>query len=83
MTSIDRNGISLSFNPKDYGSASAVDIGERREHDGSLWTPQLNPSTICAPSETRSTGASIAEPMRSSSWPTPCSPPARFLRRST
>ena len=34
---------SLSFNPKGYGSGSAVDIGECREHDGSLWTPQLNP----------------------------------------
>jgi catechol 2,3-dioxygenase-like lactoylglutathione lyase family enzyme len=59
--------LSLSFSPKGYGSASAVDIGERCEHDGSLWTPYLNPSTICAPSEARSTAASSAEPTRSSS----------------
>src|SRR5829696_7115938 len=76
--------LSLCFNPRGHGSLSAVDIGEHCEHDGSLWTPYLNPSTICAPFETRSTGASSVEPTRSLSWPTPCSPPpARFLRRST
>jgi hypothetical protein len=63
----NRLALSLSFNPKSYGSAPAVDIGERGEHDGSLWTPYLNPSTTCAPSETRSTGASSAELTRSSS----------------
>jgi hypothetical protein len=45
----------LSFNSEGSRSASAVDIGERREHDGSPWAPRLNPSTPYAPSETRST----------------------------
>src|SRR5215217_5239167 len=84
VASLSAQPLSLCFNPRGHGSLSAVDIGEHCEHDGSLWTPYLNPSTICAPFETRSTGASSVEPTRSLSWPTPCSPPpARFLRRST
>src|SRR5215211_1501107 len=43
--------LSLSFNPKACRSASVVDIGDRRGHDGSPWTPPPNP---CAPSATRS-----------------------------
>src|SRR5215207_9972619 len=58
---------SLSFNPKAHEPASAVDIGDRREHDGSPWTLLPNPSKAYAPSATRSTGASTAEPTRSSS----------------
>src|SRR5829696_7083129 len=59
--------LSLSFNPKGHEPASAVDIGDRREHDGSPWTLLPNPSKAYAPSATRSTGASTAEPTRSSS----------------
>jgi hypothetical protein len=57
--------LSLSFNPEGWGSASALDINYRREHDGSPWTPRPNPSIPCMPSETRSTGASTTEPMPS------------------
>ena len=71
---VDRQGnsnliqaLSLSFNPKGRRLASAVDIGDSQGHDGSSWTPWLNPSTPSATSETRSTGASAAEPTRSSS----------------
>src|SRR5215210_6497383 len=59
--------LSLSFNPKGRGSISTLDIGARQEHDGSSWTPRLILSTPYTPSETRSTAASAAEPMLSSS----------------
>src|SRR5215218_463085 len=66
----------LCFNSNGRGSASGMDTSDGWGHDGPLWTPRLNPLMTCAPSETRSTAASTAEPTRSSSWPTPCLPPA-------
>jgi hypothetical protein len=60
-------GLSLSFNPKGCGSASAMDTGDGWGHDGAPWTLRPNSSTPCVPSATRSTGASSSEPMPSSS----------------
>jgi transposase-like protein len=77
---LDIQILNLSFKPKCCRSASAVDIGDRVEHDGLLWTLWPN---LCAPSGTRSTGAWIDAPMPSSSSPTPSSQQARSPRQYT
>lgn len=74
------DNVSLSFKPKCRRSASAVDIGDRPEHDGSPWTLWPN---LYAPSGTRSTGAWIDAPTPSSSLPTLSSPRARSPRHLT
>src|SRR5215207_410405 len=75
--------LSLSFNPKSRGSASAMDRGDGWEHDGAPWTLRPNTSTPCGPSAARSTDASSAEPMPSSSLPTRYLPRVPYPLRLT